>query len=243
MVCNRLRIYTLAAALLAGASLSRATVIVGAMEDTPGSSGYEKNGDFNDMMFELSGNITVSAPGGVFNNLTPSVVNQNGTVFWDNDSLDGPDMNVGFLLDDNSAFPNLEYLALPNGGSVNSVTFDATGPVTFTFLEGIAADTDTVGWYSLSSPGTLHQLAVRTEPDGTTVTFDPDGAFAIYGTNGLGQVYNSIAADNIGESGTQQHFAFFEEAQPPSVPEPSSGALASIGTVLLGLGVVSRRRR
>lgn len=245
MARNRFRIFTLAAALVVAAGLSSAATIIGSIEDTPGSSGYEKNGDFNDMVFELTGSGTISNPGGMWGPLMTSVVNENGTVFWDNKSSDGPDKNIGFLLLNDPSFSNLDYLATPSGGSVNDVTFSSTGTVTFTFLGGITSVTqDTVGWYSLSNPGVLHQLAVETEPGGTTVTFNPDGAFGLYATNGsLGQVYNSIAADNIGESGTQQHFAFFLEPAPPSVPEPSSAALAAIGMTLLGLGTMVRRKR
>lgn len=244
MVRNTFRAYILAAMLGAGAGLSPAATIVGGLEDTPGSSGYERNGDFNDMMFELTGNITIDAPGGVFNNLNASVVNQNGTVFWDNPSLDGPDMNIGYMLSGDSQFQNLQYLALPGGGSPDSVTFDATGPVTLTYLGGIAADKDALGWYNPADPGVLNQLAAVTEPAGETVTFDPDGEFALYASNGNGQIYSSIAASNIGDSGTQQHFAFFEEPQcPPQVPEPSSGSLAGIGVALLGLGMLPRGNR
>jgi hypothetical protein len=244
MVRNRFHSYILAGMLAAGAGLTPAATIVGGLEDTPGSSGYEKNGDFNDMMFELAGNITIDAPGGVFNNLTASVVNQNGTVFWDNPSLDGPDMNIGYMLLSDHQFQNLQYLALPGGGSVNNVTFDATGPVTLTFLGGLAADRDTLGWYNPADPGVLHQLAAVTEPAGETVTFNPNGEFALYAANGSGQFYSSIAASNVGESGTEQHFALFEEPQGLSqAPEPSSGALASIGVALVGLGMLHRKNR
>jgi hypothetical protein len=248
MVRNRFHIYILAVALVAGAGLGRAATIIGALEDTPGNTGYEKNGDFNDMMFEVTGNITIQAPGGVFNNLTSGVVNENGTVFWDNRSLDGPDMNAGFMLLGDNAFHNLQYLALADGSSVNDVTFDATGPVTFSYLGGIAADKqDTVGWYSAADPAVLNQLAAVTEPEGVTATFDPNGEFALYASTGSwGQVYNSVASGNIGDSGSQQHFAFFEEPgcqPPPQVPEPSTAALGGIGMTLMGAGLVARRRK
>ncbi len=246
MARNRFRIFTLVAALSAGAILSHAATIVVGLEDTPGSSGYEKNGDFNDMFFELTGNITIDAPGGVFNNLTSSVVNENGAPFWDNPSLDGSHKNIGYILLGDSQFQNLEYLATPGGSSVNDVTFDATGTVTLTYLGGIAGNvkSNTLGWYNPAHPGTLNPLSAWPDAPGESVTFNPNGDFALFSSDGNGQTYSSIAASNKGESGSQQHFAFFTQpaCDPPQVPEPSSAALVGIGAALLGLGMLPRRQ-
>jgi hypothetical protein len=245
LVRKQFQIHTFIAVLLAAAPAGMAATIVGGLEDWPGSSGLEKNGDFNDLIFEITGNVSIDAPGGIFSNLSPAVVNQTGTVFWDNPSGDGPDMNIGYLLLNDPAFPNLQYLAMPGGGSVNDVTFDATGTVTVTLtvLGGITANPgNTLGWYDLDDPGVLHQLAaVPPNSTGETVSFTPGGAFALYSTNGLGQVYSSVSANNVGESPNQQHFAFFEP-QSSNVPEPSTGVLSGIGAALLGLGMIPRRK-
>lgn len=243
MVSSKFSIYTLTVLLTNGAGSASATTILGGFEDIPGSSGYERNGDFNDVMFEMTGNFTMQNPGGVFNNLTSGVVNQNGTVFWDNPSADGPDLNIGYMFLNDPSFPGLEYLATPSGASVNDVTFYATGPVTLTYLGGITAwlTTDNLGWYSLAKPTTLDPLYAYPDQAGYSVTFDPNGAFALYAMNGQGQTYSSVAANNVNESGTQQHFAFFEEPGCVHVPEPSTASLAGIGMALLGLGVYRHR--
>jgi len=244
MVRNKLSIYALTLLFAAGARMASATTIVGGIEDLPGSGGYEKNGDFNDLIFEMTGNFSVISPGGVLSPLTSSVVNQNGTVFWDNPSLDGPDLNVGYILLDNPSLPALDYLATSTGGSVNSVIFDAIGPVTLTvtYLGGITAyhATDNLGWYGAASPGSLNQLIPGGSTGTFTTTFTPNGVFDLYSLNGQGQTYSSVSANNVGESGTQQHFAFFE--QPSAVPEPSTEALTGLGVALLGIGVARRRR-
>ena len=236
--------------LLAAAPVGMAAEIIGGLEDMPGSSGLEASGDFNDMIFELNGNVTMDAPGGVLNNLMPGVVNESGTVFWDNLSGDGPDMNVGFCLLGESTCPltgaplgGVEYLATPSGGSVNNVTFDATGTVTLDLLAGITKNTaDTLGWYLLSDPTMLHLLIPAPDSAGETVSFAPGGAFALYSTDGTGQIYSSISASNVNESPDQQHFALFTDP-PSTVPEPSTGVLMWLGIALLGFGSLRRRRR
>jgi hypothetical protein len=252
MVRKQFQIHTFIAVLLAAAPVGMAATILGGLEDGQGSSGLERNGDFNDVIFEIAGNVSIDAPGGMFSNLSPAVVNQTGTVFWDNPSGDGPDMNIGYcLLGEAKCTPagaitgNFEYLSTPSGGSVNDVTFDATGTVTLTVLGGITANLgNTLGWYDLADPGVKHQLAaVAPDSSGETASFTPDGAFALYSTDGWGQVYSSVSASNVDESSNQQHFAFFEPQSISSVPEPSTAALAGIGAVLLGLGSLRRTKR
>ncbi len=250
MVRNRFQVYMLAAVLLATASRGVASEIIGGLEDTPGSSTYEKNGDFNDMIFEMTGNVTIDAPGGVFNNLTAGVVNQTGTVFWDNDSGDGPDMNIGYCLDEakcslaGAPVGALQYLATSSGGSVDNITFDATGTVTFELLAALSDDKkDMLGWYSLADPNVRNLLIPASDSAGETVSFTPDGAFALYSTDGDGQLYSSISASNVNESPDQQHFAFFEPAGIAAVPEPSTAVLMGLGVALLGFGSLRRKKQ
>ncbi len=244
MVRKRIHIQMLVAVLLASAPVGMAATIAGGLEDMWGSSGFEKNGDFNDMIFEITGNVSIDSPGGVFNNMTSGVVNQNGTVFWDNKSGDGPNMNIGYMLSGDASLPNLQYLAMPGGGSPNDVTFDATGAVTLTILGGITANPEsTLGWYELADPGVRHQLAaVPPDSPGYTANFTPSGAFALYSTDGWGQVYSSVSASNVNESADQQHFAFFKP-QCSTVPEPSTWMLMGLGVALLGVGALRRRKR
>ena len=234
----------LVAVWLAAAPVGMAATILGGLEDWYGNSGLEKNGDFNDVIFEITGNVSIDASCGVFNNLTPAVVNENGTVFWDNPSGDGRDMNIGYMLMNDPSLQGLQYLAAPGGGSVNEVTFDATGTVTLTVLGGITANQgNTLGWYDLGTPGALNPLgAVPPDSAGETISFTPGGTFALYSADGWGQVYSSVSASNVEESPNQQHFAFFVEPS-NQVPEASTAALTGIGVALLGLGAVRRRKR
>jgi len=254
MVRNRFQIRMVVGLLLAAAPLGLAgPVIIGALEDGQGSSGIEKNGDFNDMIFELSGgNVAMLAPGAVFSNLTSASVDETGTVFWDNPSGDGPDLGIGYCLLDEAKcslagapLSNIQYLATPSGGSADNVTFDATGTVTLQLLGGITGNVNTLGWYDLDDPTVLHQLLVvptyAAGVSGETVTFTPDGAFALYSSDGWGQVYSSVSGSNVDESADQQHFAFFIDP-PATVPEPSTAALIGLGVGFLGLGSLRRKR-
>jgi hypothetical protein len=234
-----------AAVLFLAAGPVRATTILGGLEDTPGSSGYEKDGDFNDMIFQVTGHIAINAPGAVFNNLIPGVVNENGTIFWDQHSLDGPDENVGYCLlgTGNCAvagapFQPFFYVASPTGGAVNNITFSSTGTLTIQMLGEFAAlaGSNTLGWYDPAHPGTLHQIFSGPDTTGATVTFTPTSTFAFYSTNGEGQLYASMSGSNLEESEGQEHFAFFTTSTKLAVPEPTTGVLATFGLVLVGLG-------
>lgn len=247
---KRFQLLALIGALIAMAPGSVAGPIVGAVEDAPGSGGFESNGDFNDIIFQLTGAVSVNAPGAVWSSLTPGVVNENGTVFWDNKSEDGPDMNIGYCLLGQAVCSlagslggNYLYLATPSGGSPDDVSFDATGTVTLTVLGGVTGTPgNTLGWYNLDDPGVLYSLfAVPAGSEGETASFTPDGAFALYSTNGGGQIYTSISSSNVDESPTQQHFAFFVDPPSSAVPEPSTAATLVGGLALLGVGTLLRR--
>jgi len=240
MVRQQLRWSALLVFSLVAVGPCAANTILGGLEDWAGTSGYERNGDFNDLIFQITGNISFNAPGGVFNNLNPGVVNENGTVFWGNPSGDGPDMNAGYYM---AGLGNQQYLATSAGGSVNNVSFLAAGPLTITILGGITADYlgDNLGWYDPANPWLVHPLFQGVVP-GAAITFTPSASFALYSDNGWNQGFSSIAADNQGESTDHQHFAFFTP-QASAVPEPSPATLAGIGLVLLTLGSLRRRKR
>jgi hypothetical protein len=81
--------------LIAGPA-SAESIVVGGIEDHPGSTAFEGTGDYNDLMFSLRGNISVLAASAGQYALNSSVVDQTGTTFFDNNSLDGNDKNFGY---------------------------------------------------------------------------------------------------------------------------------------------------
>jgi hypothetical protein len=195
------------------------------------------------MMFRLTGNLAIMAPGGVFNNFTAAVVTESGTPYWAQRSLDGQRMNVGYCLTATgncaalgAPYNGFQYLAAAGGGQLFNITFAAQGPVTITLLGEIAglASRNTLGWYHTSQPGVLYQLFPGSATTGAIATFTPSGTFALYSTNGMGQFYSSISAFNIHDSGTHQHFAFFHHSA-EVIPEPATLLLSGVGLSVAGL--------
>jgi hypothetical protein len=210
------------------------------VEDQRGASPVEANGDFNDLMFQISGSLSVLAPMGGM--LTPGMVDESGAIFWDQNSYDGSDYNFGYCVTglgnchvSGIAPGPFEYFAGPGGSAPLSEMFEASGPVTFLLLakETSNSQVDNLGWFDPSSPGVLHPIFAGPDSIGTSITFVPSPLFALYSTNGLGQFYASMAADNLQESTTQQHFALVEQASSTNTPEPATFWLAGGALAML----------
>jgi PEP-CTERM motif len=163
----------------------------------------------------------------------------NGTPFWNNDSGDGANDNVGFCIYGGGACnggvgldPTADYIAASSTttGSANNITFSDSGGVNTNVTLSITADTDALGWYSTASPGTIHLLGGV-----GTYTFNPGGNFGLVGqVNGTTDFYSNTAVPG-NTADTVSHFAFFTNA----TPEPSTFLLFGAGFLTLG----SLRRR
>ena len=244
-----------AASFILACGTAHAATIIGGVEDGPGINITEGLGDFNDMVFSISGNIGIIG-NGTLAALTSGIVNENGSPFWDNRSNDGAVSNIGYCLLRNGlcnispdpGFTNLQYFS--NGGNaVNSVTFSYGGGgelVNLYYEGGLLANVNTLGYYNLSNPTNLIQLFPGLAGPGSSVSFTPTGDFGLYFTTSGGVQYNSQANLNIIESGTQQHFAFFTSGTPPTVtPGGGGGAVpepATMGVmaILLAFGVAGK---
>ena len=220
--------------------------LIGAIEDLPGSSGYEKNGDFNDWVFSINGDASIIAAGGIWSDLAPGFPSETGKVFWDNPSLDGTHLNVGYCLLGGCGIPgigNVQYLAGAGGAQLLNQTVVGQGTLTLTILGQMTmlASVSSLGWCNPADClHTQHLLIGPGSGAGSTASFTPGGEFELYFSNWQGQFYGSRSADNLKESKRQQHFAFFSDP-PSAVPEPAGLALAGLG--LMGLGLAGSIRR
>jgi MYXO-CTERM domain-containing protein len=234
-----------AAAALAAIPSQASSLLIGAIEDLPGAGGVERNGDFNDLIFSIRGEVSVNAPGSTFTLLTPGLLSENGPIFWDNPSLGNKD--IGYCLLGNplcaiAPLGTVNYMAGTGGTQLLDQTLQAQGAVTFEILGRFSAyaSMSSLGWCSPSDCVHTQHTLFAPGSAATSITVTPGGAFALYFTNGLGQFYGSRAADNAGESTGQQHFAFFSDPPANVVPEPAAFGLAALG--LAGLIVRKRSR-
>jgi hypothetical protein len=237
---KRLVLGLLLAIFVLALSPARATTYVGGFEDTVGG-----DSDYNDVVFSLTGSSLVlnMGPGTTWYAETPADLNNSGTPFWNNFSGDPPgnSNNIGYCVygggcDGQTAIdPTGDFLAASStpSKSANDVTFSTSGQTTETFILGITADTDELGWYNISSPGTIHWFT------GGTNNFTPTGDFGLAGCNDwTGSRCGDTPFLSVTSAPTSQ-FAFFGPA-PVSTPEPST--LAMLGFGLMGLFGLGRRK-
>ncbi len=218
---------------LTAGTAAAGSIIIGGIEDRQGTTPVEGHGDYNDLMFTMTGNISVLAPLAGFNALTLNLVDETGTIFWDQHSYDGVDYNFGYCatgggncIAQSPALGAFDYVAGPGGAAPLTELFQAFGSVTMSliFEKTSNIDGNTVGWYDPANPTVLHQILAGQDGTGASAVFTPTQIFALYSTDSFGQFYSSVAAANQEESVDQQHFALLVS----SVPEPGTGRLGGI---------------
>ena len=152
----KFKIHTLLFTLaLASVAASASSAIYIGFEDTP--VGGDR--DFNDITAVITG-ATLHQTGGTFNSLTTALILDNGNVFWDHVSADGPNDNIGNIWLNNYSADNVQYLADAGGAMDTAVWFSGGGTVTIT--GGQTADTDKL--YECSLGGTNCQQVVGSLP-------------------------------------------------------------------------------
>lgn len=228
--------WIVAVAAIALAVPTWANTYFGGFDDTIGTPQVTSDYDYNDLVFSISGqNLNLISNGTWY---TKPNLGTSGTPFWNNHSFDGANMNIGYCIYGGGNCgagldPSALYLASHSQQSVDDVYFSVSGPLTGEIDIKYAGDHNSLGWYSVSSPNTIHWLS-PSDGVGDVFSFTPNGDFGLVATNGLGQDFYS--QDCYGAQDDQSHFAFFAT----DAPEPGQVGLLAIG--LLGVSLFLKKR-
>jgi hypothetical protein len=172
-----------------------------------------------------AGFVITGSAGNGFQNLSGYTLNENGSPFFDNHSLDGSQQNIGYFLTKTGGFSSsskspaipqsqLGFWGTASGGFDTKESFSSGGSnVAATFVLTVAGNSGSniIGYRDASGD---HDLIVgNIPPGGLTETFTPNGNFAFYLKNkSFGYRFysdNTIPGDT---DPTQQHFAVFQQS-------------------------------
>ncbi len=218
--------------------------------------------DYQDLVLQLSApglNVVIPNNDGAWFSFSPSELGTNDMPFWNNLSDDGPNKNVGNCIyggacpapaGSSGLAPNDKYLAAGSGpgagiDSVADVYFSVPVGVTVdaSVLLHIAADPDVIGWYPVGDPSDITWInSASTELD--TLDFTPGGEFGLVAENikNVQFFYSNTSDGGTTDTGEHvSHFAVFGDPSGDPIPEP--GTVMLMGTALLGISVMLRRRK
>lgn len=182
--------------------------------------------------FMLADNVVVpGASGNVWQNWqTSQLGNQPWTnpsptrPYWDNQSWDGTNQNVGDCLAVASSackIPNqpgnIPYLGQANGQAYSNFYFQSTGGGTVTMQVQVAGDAayDVFGWYNINNPSDYQILFDGKTSAGSTVSFTPSADYGLFFLNeapGQDDLYLSQSTVSGNTDPGFQHFAVFEQS-------------------------------
>lgn len=175
---------------------------------------------------------TISGSGSAtFQSWAGTNLNQNGSPYWDNPSMDGDQRNVGYsLIDAPSAPLSGAPGALPfwgnaynsvgdNGGTADlSFFFQRSAPTSSALLKLEVAGQSNVnefGWYDISNPSALHPLFLGPDSAPANDIFSPSLQYGFYLKSGsTGTFYTQSSLNTSGDT-SHQHFAVFQESATP----------------------------
>jgi hypothetical protein len=153
---------------------------------------------------------TVVGTGG-WQSYTAADLNQDGTPFWDNKSLDGANKNIGYQL--LPATPN--YYGNSDGSGVSNESFTrgaSAGAISGALSLRLSAwkAQSTLGWYDVSDPTVLHTIwdGTDTPTSGASQSFTPSTNWGLWFSTPGGTFYSNSALDSPADN--SQHFAIFE---------------------------------
>jgi len=172
--------------------------------------------------------------GAAFQSWAATNLNENGSPYWDNTSMDGVNRNVGFYLINAPTAPlSGAPGALPFWGNAYNTNTDSGGTADLNFsfqtpalssdatLELEVATKSNVnefGWYDTTDPSVLHPIFLGPDSPVTNATFSPSsGQYGFYLKSGNDGIFYTQSALNSNGDTNHQHFVVFEESAPAGV--------------------------
>jgi hypothetical protein len=172
---------------------------------------------------------TISGSGSAtFQSWAVTNLNQNGSPYWDNPSMDGDQRNVGYFLTDAPSAPlsgapgalpfwgNAYNSVGDNGGTADlSFFFQRSAPTSSALLKLEVAGQSNVnefGWYDITNPSALHPLFLGPDSAPANDIFSPSLQYGFYLKSGsTGTFYTQSSLNTSGDT-SHQHFAVFQES-------------------------------
>jgi hypothetical protein len=143
--------------------------------------------------------------------------------YWDQDSQDGANKNIGNLLDDGTLTGSSQSFDWWGDTGNQDANFDEN----FAFAKNSTSSNallkieiagnaaiNAVGWYDTTAPGTLHQLWAGSATSGATAFFTPSASYGFYITGNDGTFYTQSSLNPASDQ-DNQHFAVFAEDLTP----------------------------
>ena len=172
---------------------------------------------------------TISGSGGAgFQSWAVTNLNENGSPYWDNPSMDGSKQNVGFYLVDAPTAPLTGAPgALPFWGNSFSSNTDSGGSADLNFFFQRNASSSSAilklevagrsnlnefGWYDIQEPSILHPLFAGPDAALDTNNFSPSSSYGFYLKSDSSELYYTQSSLNSGGDTNHQHFAIFRES-------------------------------
>jgi len=163
----------------------------------------------------------VGSAGAGWHDLTPAMLGEDGSPYFDQKSYDGGEYNIGYCLLGGGNCPvvagvttPLQYWGVGTDADPNFYMANSGTTVVSLALEVTAyASTDSLYWYDLSTPGVQNLIFSGADNPGATVTFLAPASFGLSLVSGDGNRYYTQSGLNPSGEETHQHFAMFRDAQ------------------------------
>lgn len=150
-----------------------------------------------------------------------SAPNEDGTPYWDNNSLDGAQMNIGYFLSGTGGFtsppsPGItpDWWGNADGSADLNFYFNSPLPQVVEMYIEVAGNSNIneLWWYDVTNPSNGGQIFPGPVGAGSVVVFSPTPNFGLYIKTASGTEYYTESMLNPVAEQEHQHFALFKEA-------------------------------